>query len=98
MNAKIKSQFPQARLIVNKSNLYLKAQIIDPEGKVLVMLTDKAIKGKTKVEKAQALGEEMAARAKEKGIKKIAFDRNGYLYHGKVKALAEWLRKGWIQC
>ena len=89
VNAKIKSQFPEARLIVDKSNLYMKAQIIDINGNVLLSATDKAVAGKTKSEKSLNLGVEIAKKAQEKGIKKVTFDRNGYLYHGRVKALAD---------
>lgn len=97
INEKIKSLAPEARLIVNRTNMYLKVQIIDAKGNVAVMVSDKAIAWATKSEKAGKLGEEVAKMAKEKGITKIAFDRNGYLYHGKIKALAEGLRKGWLQ-
>lgn len=97
INAKIKALAPEARLIVNRTNMYLKVQIVDPNGNVAVMMSDKTVAGATKSDKAGKLGEEVAKLAKEKGITKIAFDRNGYLYHGKVKALAEGLRKGWLQ-
>lgn len=49
---------------------------------------------KTKVEQAKIIGIKIAERAKEKGIEKVAFDRSGYLYHGRVKALAEGAREG----
>ena len=51
----------------------------------------------TKTEKAKTLGQFFAARLKEKGISKIAFDRGGYQYHGRIKALADSLREAGIQ-
>jgi len=49
------------------------------------------------IEAAKALGKELARRAKEKGITKVVFDRNGYPYHGRVKALADGAREGGLE-
>jgi len=89
INAKIKSSYPDFRIIVDKSNKYMKAQVIDAAGKVLCHITDKGIKGTTKTDTATKAGEALAALMKKQGITKAAFDRNGELYHGRVKALAE---------
>ena len=92
VNAKIKSSYPDFRIIVDKSNKYMKAQVIDATGKVLCHISDKDIKGTTKTDTAQKAGEALAALMKKQGIEKAAFDRNGNLYHGRVKALADWIR------
>lgn len=60
-------------------------------------MSDKGAIGVTKSERAANAGELFAATLKEKGVEKITFDRNGYLYHGRIKAFADGLRKGGIQ-
>jgi large subunit ribosomal protein L18 len=92
VNAKIKSSYPDFRIIVDKSNKYMKAQVIDPTGKVFCHVCDKDIKGTNKTDTAQKAGEALAALMKKQGIEKAAFDRNGNLYHGRVKALADGIR------
>jgi large subunit ribosomal protein L18 len=90
------------RLVVYRSNRYLHAQLIDDsENKVILGFYDKskvatgALKStKTKSEKSHALGKLFAEEAKKKKVSKIVFDRNGYLYHGRVKAFAEGAREG----
>ena len=57
----------------------------------------KTASGATKTQRAEAAGASFAEVLKEKGVEKIAFDRNGYLYHGRIKAFADGLRKGGIQ-
>ena len=56
-----------------------------------------SLKGKTKTEQATLVGEEVAKRAKDKGINTIVMDRGGYIYTGRVKALAEGARKGGLE-
>ncbi|HRX63600.1 MAG TPA: 50S ribosomal protein L18 [Candidatus Absconditabacterales bacterium] len=97
VNKNIKSQKPKNRLIINKSNLYISGQLIDIDGKVIALTNDKKAKGKTKTEKAFTAGEEFAKTLKTKKISQITFDRNGYLYHGRIKAFADGLRKGGIK-
>jgi len=84
------------RLCVFRSNKHIYCQIIDDEeGKTLVSANDiKITKKMTKVEKAREVGRLIAKKAKEKGIEKVVFDRGGYKYHGRVKALAEGAREG----
>ncbi len=96
VNSKIKAQHPNARLIVNKSNLYISAQLVDATGKVLTTITDKGVKGASKSERAFAAGEEIAKVIKTKKIDTVIFDRNWHLYHGRIKAFAEGVRKGGI--
>lgn len=97
VNAKIKAQQAQYRLLVDRSNLYVTAQVLDLAGNVLASCSDKGLAGTTKTERAAAAGEAFAATLKQKGVEKIAFDRNGYLYHGRIKAFADGVRKGGIQ-
>lgn len=94
----------QPRLCVHRSHKNIQAYIIDDvAGKVLfgISTLDKNIKKKLKnggnANAAGVLGEAMAAKAKEKGITKVAFDRGGYLYHGRVKAFADAARKGGLE-
>lgn len=92
VNAKIKANNPEYRIVIDKSNMFIKAQVLGLNGKVLCHITDKGIAGATKTERSQKAGEALAVLMKKQGIEKAAFDRNGQLYHGRVKALAEWIR------
>jgi large subunit ribosomal protein L18 len=92
------------RLAVFRSLTDIYVQIIDDEaGNTLVSASsiDKELrskmKGKTKTEQAEIVGEAIAERAKSAGIKSIVFDRGGYKYIGRVKALADGARKGGLQ-
>lgn len=90
------------RLVIYRSLRYMQAQLVDDsQGLVILGMNDKskgaagALKGaKTKTEKSNALGKYFAEQAKKKNIEKIVFDRNGYIYHGRVKAFAEGAREG----
>ncbi len=87
------------RLSVFRSNKQISAQLIDDNaGKTLVAATslckEIAEKKGNKTEQAQLLGAMIAERAKAAGIDSVVFDRNGYLYHGRVKALADAARNG----
>jgi len=83
------------RLCVFRSLKYIYAQIIDDENdRVLVSVDSRKIKkAKNNVETAGKLGEEIAKIAMEKKIKEVVFDKHGYKYHGKVKAVADGARK-----
>jgi large subunit ribosomal protein L18 len=89
------------RLAVFRSLNHIYAQIIDDTaGHTLVAATDLEAdvrskrNGKKKSEVASLVGEALARKAKEKGIAAVVFDRGGFKYHGRVKALAEGVRKG----
>ena len=97
VNSKIKSLNPDYRLLVERSNLYVKAQVLDANGNVVAVCTDKAAAGATKTERAASAGEAFAAVLKEKNVSSLTFDRNGFLYHGRIKAFADGLRKAGIQ-
>ncbi len=85
------------RLVVFKSNKYIYAQVIDDnESKTLAYASDlksKPEKG-NKLIRSKKVGEDLAKEAIKKNIKKVMFDRAGYKYHGRVKALAEGAREG----
>lgn len=87
------------RLNVFRSLRHIHAQIIDDTvGHTMLGLSTSdsglagRIKGKAQIEQAKIVGEELAKRALEQGIQEIVFDRGGYKYHGRVKALAEGAR------
>uniref|UniRef100_A0A7C3MGV0 Large ribosomal subunit protein uL18 n=1 Tax=Dictyoglomus thermophilum TaxID=14 RepID=A0A7C3MGV0_DICTH len=92
------------RLAVFKSLRYIYAQIIDDtKGHTLVSASslEKELRSQLKstknIEAAKLVGEVIAKRALEKGIKKVVFDRGGFLYHGKVKALADSARAAGLE-
>jgi large subunit ribosomal protein L18 len=101
---KVTGNAERPRLNVYKSNRHIYAQIIDDvSGKTLVAFSTltkdfnkKGVKGKQEV--AKRVGEMLADKAKTAGIKKVVFDRNGFLYHGRVKALAEGAREKGLNC
>ncbi len=94
IRAKIVGTSERPRLSVFRSNAYISAQIIDDTKRVtIVSATDmKATKG-TKSERSMAVGAEVAEKAKAKGITTVVFDRNGFKYTGRVKALADKARE-----
>ena len=89
------------RLCVFRSIKRIYAQIInDKENKVLVSASDKELEKKEKIskkEKAFLVGKLLAEKAKKMKIEKVVFDRSGYKYHGRVKALAEGAREGGLK-
>ncbi len=83
------------RLTIFRSNKNIFAQLIDDSKNVtLIGMSDKAVRAKDmkKVVSAENLGKEFAKVANTKGIKEIVFDRNGYKFHGRIKAFAESVR------
>ena len=100
---KIKGTAERPRLSVYRGNRNIYTQIIDDtEGRTLVSASsmEASVRSKIKgftVETAKAVGELLAEKAKERGISKVVFDRGGYKYHGKVKALADGARAGGLE-
>lgn len=97
IRTKIRHVSDRPRLSVFRSNNYLYAQIIDDKAqKTIVGISEKVLsaKGGTRVDRAKALGVEIAKLAKEKKIQTVVFDKGAYAYHGRVKALAEGAREG----
>ncbi|MCD6099390.1 MAG: 50S ribosomal protein L18 [Candidatus Marinimicrobia bacterium] len=93
------------RLVVYRSLKHIYAQIVnDEEHRTLLTVSDllpevrfQIKEGMKKVDKSVLVGEVVAKRALEKGIARVVFDRNGYRYHGRVKALADAARKGGLE-
>jgi large subunit ribosomal protein L18 len=89
------------RLSVFRSSKHIYAQVIDDEGGVTVAsassMEESAREGRktgASVDAAKAVGKLIAQRAKDKGVKDVVFDRGSYLYHGRIKALADAAREG----
>lgn len=92
------------RLVVRRSLKHFSAQAIDDTRNATILsfsTYDKSMKGKFtsagNIKAAQAFGESIAQKLKDKGINKIIFDRAGFLYHGRIKAFADALRKGGLE-
>lgn len=95
VRAKISGTGKVPRLCVFRSAKHIYGQLIDDEkGKTMLSVSDFEIKKSGKVAKAYEVGRLIAGKAMEKKIKKVVFDRGGYRYHGRVKALAEGVREG----
>ena len=98
---KVVGTLQRPRLCVFRSVNHIYAQVIDDEGgHTLIAACDleadirKKANGKRKTEVASLVGQRLAERAQEKGIGTVVFDRGGYKFHGRVKALADAARKG----
>jgi len=98
VRAKISGTNTRPRLVVFRSNHHIFAQLIDDTaGKTIVSAHDmKSTKG-TKIERAQQVGTEIAKAARSATVATCVFDRNGYKYHGRVKALADAAREAGLQ-
>ena len=99
---KVEGTPERPRLVVFRSSKHIYAQLVDDErGVTIAGAADTSegmqIEGKGKVARSFALGRLIASKAKEKGIAKVVFDRGGYQYHGRVKAVADGARKGGLE-
>lgn len=101
---KVSGVAERPRLNVFRSLKHIYVQVIDDaSGKTIVFASsaDKELKGKIgtggNIEAAKTVGSLLASRALDKGVKTVVFDRGGYLYHGRVKALAEAAREGGLK-
>ena len=100
VRAKVRGSAERPRLSVFRSNRGVQAQLIDDVGGrtlAAVNWTEKDLKGLGRMEQAKRAGELLAQRAKEAGAETAVFDRGGYLYHGRVKALADAAREGGLK-
>ena len=101
IRGKISGTAQRPRLSVYRSNAEVYVQLIDDLNGVTLLATstkDKAFqRSGNKTEQSKAVGTALAALAVEKGITDVVFDRGGYLYHGRVKALAEGAREGGLK-
>ncbi len=96
---KISGSEAKPRLSVFRSNKQIEAQLIDDvNGKTLAYVSSAKLDAKgSKSELSKLVGQKVAEEAKSKGIESVVFDRNGYLYHGRVKALADAARESGLQ-
>src|ERR1700748_1446646 len=103
IRAKLAGTAERPRLNVYRSLNHIYTQLIDDQnGVTLASASSKAKKGETEayggnVAAAKTVGKLIAERAQEKGIKKVVFDRGGYLYHGRIKALADAAREAGLE-
>lgn len=91
VRSRIEGTSERPRLSVFRSNKYLYAQVID-DNKGTTLVAAKGVKNS-----GEKVGEEIAKKAITKKIKKVIFDRNGFIYHGRVKAVADGARKGGLE-
>jgi len=101
---KLEGTTERPRLSVFRSARHIYAQIVnDLEGRTLAEAStlskelEAELSGKKKLDRAKAVGKLLATRAQQKGITQVVFDRNGFLYHGRVKALADSAREGGLK-
>jgi large subunit ribosomal protein L18 len=99
---KISGSATKPRLSVFRSNMEIYAQLVNDENGTTIAAAsskekDIAAQKITKVEKSKLVGAAVARKASELGIKDVVFDRGGYIYHGRVKAVAEGAREGGLQ-
>ena len=85
------------RLCVFRSPRHIYAQVISPDHQVLATASSLGEKKSGNVESATQVGKAIAEKAKAAGIESVVFDRNGYLYHGRIKTLAEAARAGGLK-
>jgi large subunit ribosomal protein L18 len=99
---KVSGSAERPRLVVFRSLKHIYAQLVDDaQGRTLLGLSDDtegvAADGAGKVGKAKGVGKALAAKAKAAGISRVVFDRAGYRYHGRVKAVADGAREGGLE-
>lgn len=98
IRGKISGTAARPRMTVFRSNKQIYVQFIDDlQGRTLASASSKGIEEGTKCEIAAKVGEAAAAKAIAAGISEVVFDRNGYLFHGRVKSLADAARKGGLK-
>jgi len=90
---KVASDLP--RLVISRSNKHMFAQVITG-GITILGMADLKITSGTKTEKAHELGTQIGKKMLDQGISKVVFDRNGYLYHGRVKSMCEGVRSAGV--
>jgi large subunit ribosomal protein L18 len=104
VRAKVSGTKDRGRLTVFRSHLHIYAQIVDDTTRRTLVaasslkVTSQPAQGESRrIAQAKAVGRELGARAKEKGITQVAFDRGGYRYHGRIAALAQGARDAGLQ-
>src|SRR6266571_7020971 len=101
VRGKVRGTAERPRLVVSRSNKGISAQLVDDmDGKTLASASwlqlKKSVKG-NKTEQATEVGKLLAQNAKQAGVEVVVFDRGGYLYHGRIKALADAAREGGLK-
>ena len=95
---KISGTAERPRLVVFRSLKHIYAQLVDDSARrTLATVSDLGIEEGKKGERAEAVGKMIAERAKSAGISRVVFDRAGYRYHGRIKAVADGARKGGLE-
>lgn len=98
IRGKVSGTAARPRMTVFRSNKQIYVQVIDDqEGKTIVATSSKGLEGGTKIEVAAKVGKAIAEKAIAAGISEVVFDRNGYLFHGRVKSLADAAREGGLK-
>ncbi len=94
---KVSGTAERPRLVVFRSLKHIYAQLVDDaSGRTLLTVSDASFEGR-KIEKSAEVGKLLASRAKEAGVTRVVFDRAGYQYHGRVKAVADGAREGGLE-
>jgi len=94
---KVNGTSERPRLVIYRSLKHIYAQLVDDVAqRTLMTVTDSGLEGK-KSEKSAEVGKRIAQKAKEAGVTKVVFDRGGYKYHGRVKAVADGAREGGLE-
>lgn len=98
IRGRISGTAARPRMTVFRSNKQIYVQLVDDlKGATLASASSKNITEGTKIEIAAAVGKQIAQKALEAGITEVVFDRNGYLFHGRVKSLADAAREGGLK-
>lgn len=95
---KVDGTAERPRLVVKRSLKHIYAQLVDDtQSRTLMTVSDLTVGEGKKAERSTAVGKALAAAAKKAGIKQVVFDRAGYKYHGRVKAVADGAREGGLE-
>jgi large subunit ribosomal protein L18 len=95
---KVAGTAERPRLVIFRSLKHITAQIVDDTtGRTMMTISSTGIESGKKTDKSTEVGKRIAARAKDAGITKVVFDRAGYKYHGRVKAVADGAREGGLE-
>jgi large subunit ribosomal protein L18 len=94
------------RLVVYRSNRHMYAQLVDDLNNKVIMgssdlqeaVKEEVEKDSTKTDKSKIIGKVIATRALKEGFSRVVFDRNGFKYHGRVKAIADAVREAGVEC
>jgi large subunit ribosomal protein L18 len=94
---KVNGTSERPRLVIFRSLKHIYAQLVDDVSqRTLMTVTDSGLEGK-KTEKSAEVGKRIAQKAKDAGVTRVVFDRGGYKYHGRVKAVADGAREGGLE-